>query len=62
MIKQFIAITAALLLAGCGKIDQMTAQFTGYSTLCIVGVTYIQFTSGATPMIDKTGKPVECKP
>ena len=58
-----IILTLALaLLAGCGAFDRMTASVTGYSTICVkeVGVKYVQFASGAAPMIDRNGKPVPC--
>lgn len=60
--RKLILVTAlALAVSGCGKMDQMEAHYTGYSKICVDGVTYIQFTSGATAQVDKDGKPVPCK-
>ncbi len=61
MKKLFIILFAAFALTGCGKVDRLTAAITGYSKVCIDGVTYIQFTSGATVQVDRDGKPVACK-
>lgn len=58
--KIVAALIALTLLAGCGKFDQLTAHYTGYSKICVEGVSYLQFTSGATVQIDKTGKIVMC--
>jgi uncharacterized protein YceK len=56
-----IILIAALALTGCGKMDQLEAHYTGFSKICIDGVTYIQFTSGASVQVDRDGKPVACK-
>lgn len=50
-----------LLLAGCGKFDQMEAHYTGWSKLCVQGVLYYQFTSGAAAAQTIDGKLVACK-
>ena len=57
------AILAALAaLTACGKIDRGLASLTGGATkTCVDGVTYLQFTSGATVQVDQAGKPVACK-
>ena len=60
MKKIFIAM-CLVLLAGCGAADRGEAYFTGYSELCVDGVTYLQFASGATIKVDLNGKPVACK-
>lgn len=47
--KLTILILLALSLSGCGKFDRMLAAWTGDATeTCHDGVTYLQFTSGAT--------------
>lgn len=51
----------ALGLTACGKTDQLVAHYTGYSKVCVDGVQYIQFTSGASVQYDQTGKVVTCK-
>ena len=58
--KKFIVLVIALALAGCGSIERSTAKWTGYSEMCVDGVVYIQFTSGATVKVDRNGKPVAC--
>jgi hypothetical protein len=59
--KYITVIALAALLAGCGVIDRKVAGFTGgASETCIDGVTYLQFTSGATVKVDRDGKPVAC--
>lgn len=51
----------AIALSGCGRIDRMTASITGDATkTCVDGVTYMQWTSGATVQVDREGKPVPC--
>lgn len=60
LISVSIVSILALTLAGCGKISRITANFTGYDTVCVAGVQYIQFSSGATVQVDQTGKPISC--
>jgi hypothetical protein len=60
-----IAVVCALIgiaasLVGCGAVDRMVAHYTGYSKICVDGVTYLQFTSGASVQFDKSGKIVTC--
>ena len=51
----------AIALAGCGAADRFAAGVTGGAVkTCIDGVTYLQFTSGATVQVDRAGKPVQC--
>ena len=50
------------LATACGQLDRELASMTGSaSKTCIDGVTYLQFTNGATVQVDQTGKPVACK-
>ena len=60
--KKIILFTAvAIALAGCGRVDRWTAGMTGKgSEVCHRGVTYVQFTSGATVAVDRAGKPIPC--
>jgi uncharacterized protein YceK len=58
--KYILLGVVAVLMTGCGQIDRMAAAATGYSTICVEGVKYIQFTSGATAMYDRTGRIVLC--
>lgn len=56
-----VTILASLVLSGCGKIDRKIASLTGYSNICVDGVSYLQFTSGATVKVGLDGKPIACK-
>lgn len=59
--KYVLIAACTLALAGCGYVDRKVAAVTGgASETCIDGVTYLQFTSGATVKVDRTGKPVAC--
>jgi major membrane immunogen (membrane-anchored lipoprotein) len=56
-----MAVAAALMLSACGQVDRSLAAITGgASKSCVDGVTYLQFTSGSTVQVDRTGKPVPC--
>ena len=59
--KTLFVIAAALVLSACGQVDRMGAQLTGYSKICVDGITYLQFSSGATVQLNATGIPVVCK-
>ena len=59
---KFVAlILVALSLTACGIVDRAIGSVTGYSKVCVDGVSYLQFTSGATVQYDQTGKVVGCK-
>lgn len=61
-IKFVVLLSLAVTLTGCGYVDRMVGGITGNaSKTCIDGVTYLQFTSGATTQVDTNGKPVACK-
>lgn len=59
--KTLFVIAAALVLSACGQVDHMGAQLTGYSKICVDGITYLQFSSGATVQVNAAGLPVVCK-
>lgn len=62
MKKTILMTFVALVLTACGAAERSLASFTGGATkTCIDGVTYLQFTSGATVQVDWQGKPVACK-
>ena len=55
-------ILVALTLTGCGWFERkVVANFTGYGKVCVDGVTYLQFASGAAVQVNTEGKPVACK-
>lgn len=49
-----------LSLAGCGGISRSVAHLTGSSKICVDGVSYVQFTSGASVQYDRAGDVVTC--
>lgn len=58
-----IAIIVAALglsLSGCGWFERRVATWTGYSRMCIEGVSYLQFTSGASAEYTRDGKIKNC--
>lgn len=55
-----IIATLAVTLTGCGELDRGIAQVTGWSKVCVDGVTYLQFPSGVTAQVDRQGRPVVC--
>ena len=60
--KHLTIIILGLSLSGCGGAERITATFTGYSEMCVDGIAYLQFTSGAAVKIDvKTDKPQHCE-
>ena len=62
MIKMILIAALAATLTGCGWYERkVVANITGYSKICVEGVTYLQFTSGVTPQVNLDGRPVACK-
>ncbi len=61
-ISKYLAVVAMVaLLSGCGYFERVVGTVTGVSKMCVDGVVYLQFTSGASVQVDPTGKPVACK-
>lgn len=59
--KTLFALILMSAVSGCGNIDRSVAGLTGgASKTCVDGVSYLQFTSGATVQIDRQGNPVPC--
>ncbi|MFA6199129.1 MAG: hypothetical protein WC679_01820 [Bacteroidales bacterium] len=58
-----LAVLTVLTVTGCGRFDRWVAGVTGSASQeCIEGISYLQFTSGATVQYDKVTKlPKECK-
>jgi hypothetical protein len=62
MFKQYVIVMMlSLSLVGCGKVDRLGAALTGSSRLCVDGVVYLQFTSGASVAYSPDGKIQTCK-
>jgi uncharacterized lipoprotein len=60
--KIVLATAAILMLSGCGWFDRyVVANVSGYSKICVEGVTYLQFPSGVTPQLNIEGRPVTCE-
>jgi uncharacterized lipoprotein len=59
--KIVLALLAVSVLSGCGWYDRkIVANVTGYSKICVEGVTYLQFPSGVSPQVNLEGRPVAC--
>jgi len=60
--KAILLAILALSLSGCGKLDRMFVAITGdASETCHDGVTYLQFTSGASVKYNADGTIAKCK-
>ena len=55
-----IIILSALVLSGCGQIQREQAHWAGHTKVCVDGVTYIQFPTGAAVQRDRDDKIVPC--
>jgi hypothetical protein len=60
MIKALVIALTAITLTGCGMVEKSVAELHGYSKICVDGVTYLQFPSGATVQVDLQGNPIAC--
>ena len=60
MKKLLLIALMATTLSGCGYFERITATTTGFSRMCVDGVQYIQFTSGATVAYNKDGSVKGC--
>ncbi len=61
MKKRLLGLIVLLFISGCGYWEIGKASYTGYSKICVDGVEYIQFTSGASVSCDVNGKVKQCK-
>lgn len=60
--KMIIVLLSVMMLSGCGRIDRWWAGTTGGAvSSCVNGVTYYQFTSGATVAYTIDGRLIPCK-
>ena len=64
-VKKFLLIVGLLVLVGqsaCGGCHRTVANWTdGWSRLCVDGVSYLQFSSGATVEYNPNGTVKVCK-
>ena len=51
---------ATLTLTGCGVLERFGASMTGHSKICVDGVQYLQFASGATVAYNRDGTIKTC--
>ena len=51
-----------LALAGCGKLNRTLAHYRGFAEVCVHGVDYLQFSSGASVEYLPNGKIKTCQP
>jgi hypothetical protein len=58
---KLLTLCLILLLTGCGVTDRVGAGLSGFSRICVDGVQYLQFTSGATVAYGPDGKVKVCK-
>ena len=56
----FGTLIALAAFLGSGYLKRQVALYTGYSTICVDGVRYIQFTSGASVKYNTDGTIVRC--
>jgi len=56
-----LMIFSVFCFSGCGKGNKIKANFTGYSKVCVDGVEYLQFPSGATVSYNKNGTIKQCE-
>ena len=55
-----IVLSALLLFSGCGVWERGTAGISGWSRVCVEGVSYLQFVSGVTVEYTRDGKIKTC--
>lgn len=60
MRKIVFVLPLCIALSACGQVERTTAKWTGYSEICVDGVEYIQFTSGASVKYNSDGTVVTC--
>jgi hypothetical protein len=60
MNKAILIASCIFAFAGCGVTSKIGAKFTGSSTVCVDGVEYLQFTSGATVAYNTDGTIKTC--
>ncbi|PJZ86324.1 hypothetical protein [Leptospira harrisiae] len=56
-----IVLLFSFLFVGCGTISRGCAKYFGYDEVCVDGVKYIQFTSGASVKYNPNGTIATCR-
>lgn len=61
MFKLLTILVLAISVTSCGWFDRkIVANLTGSSEVCVSGVAYLQFPSGASVKYNRDGKVVSC--
>lgn len=60
-LNMVIALSTVLLLSGCGGWERVVANVSGWSRVCVDGVSYLQFVSGVTVEYTTEGKIKTCR-
>jgi hypothetical protein len=55
-----VMLSLAATAAGCGSANKQLAGLTGFTRICIDGVAYLQFSSGASVEYTPAGKIKTC--
>ena len=58
--RLFVSLAVLACLSGCGSCSRANAYLSGYSSVCVSGIEYLQFPSGVSVKMDKDGKPMPC--
>lgn len=61
MLKFILFIGLSFAITSCGWVSRLVGGLTGTSKICVEGVSYLQFTSGASVEYTKDGKIKTCK-
>jgi hypothetical protein len=61
MYKFMFIVLFGVLVSSCGWVERKMATYTGHSSICVEGVKYIQFTSGASVAYNQDGTIQTCK-
>ena len=59
--KKLFLVLIILSLNACGYADRVVATATSFSRICVDGVSYLQFTSGASVEYSPEGKVKTCR-
>lgn len=59
--KKLLIIGLAGLLSGCGYIDNKIMDYSDHVTICVEGVNYVQFKTGASVKYNPDGTISTCQ-
>lgn len=55
-----VLVSVVIFMSSCGMASRIGASLTEYSRICVAGVSYLQFTSGASVEYTPDGKIKTC--